>query len=476
MKQIGNTIFSFFQNNYGFHLDEDKKNHLKRLLAYRLKKNGLTNEKDYLNLICSRRGKIERQFMIAAFTVGETYFYRNNSHWKALKNKIFPDILEKKRQRNDNTLRIWSAACSSGEECYTIAIVISESIAYYQNWNIEILATDINEDSLNHAKNGIYTENSFREVHDDFKKRYFVKSKGKFKIKKQYKEMVTFEPFNLITQNGFPKHYSNFDMIFCRNVLMYFSPEIAQNIMGSLFNALNDDGYMLLGHTEGPITKGFHLKPISLYNSIVYQKQRPKTSHLRIETSKINCLQHVKKISQKYPLKIENKLQRKKLLAPICPKNYFAEALDLYCVGKIDDAQQVLNKHNENQTLNSLLLVGLIYIQKRNLNAAQVIYKEAQLIYDLTPETHMFGAMIHEEMNNLSEAINGCRSAIFLDQIFFYPHFRLGEIYRKLGDQEKMIKSFNNALKSLHLDHSNRLKLFCVGYSKDFLEDYLNNI
>jgi chemotaxis protein methyltransferase CheR len=477
MKHTGHMIFSFFQNTFGFHLDEDKKKHLKRLLTSRIKKNGLTNEKDYLDLICSQGGKSERQFMIAAFTVGETYFYRNTNHWEALKHKIIPEIMKKKRQSSDKTLRIWSAACSSGEESYTIAIVVSESLSCYQTWDIDILATDINEASLNHARKGIYTENSFRDVCDDFKEKYFLKRKGKYKIQSHYKKMITFEPFNLINQNGFPKHYSNFDIIFCRNVLMYFSPEIAKNIMGNLYHTLNDDGYLLLGHTEGPITKDFQLKPLSFYNSIVYQKKcTGENIQSQLEPPKRNPLHQVKKINENHHTKIENKQPRKQLSTPVRPKNYYAAALDLYSVGRIDDAQQMLNKHNENQTLSSLLLVGLIYIHKKNINAAQVIFKEAQLIYDLTPETQMFGAMIHEEMNNLQEAINGCRRAIFLDPNFFFPHFRLGEIYRQLGDQEKMKKSFKNALKNLYLDNSDRLKLFCLGFSKDFLADYLKSI
>jgi len=476
MKQTNDNIYSFFQNKFGFHFDEDKKKRLAYLLASRMKKNGLTNERDYLDLICSHAGKSERQFMVAAFTVGETYFLRNSYHWKALKNKILPEIIKRKLHRDDKSLRIWSAGCSSGEESYTIAIVISEALSYYQKWNIDILATDINESSLNHAKKGIYTENAFRETSDDFKNKYFSKVKGKYKIRKNYQQMITFEQLNLINNNGFPIHYSCFDIIFCRNVLMYFSSKISASIMHFMFNALNDDGYLFLGHTEGPITKDFNLKPLSFYNSIVYQKQREVPSQLRPEPPKTTHLQQGKKIDLNRAIKTVKKDHIKDLPTNLMSQNYFSEALDLYSIGKIDEAQNMLNKHNKNQTLYSLLLVGLIYLQKKDLHAAQVIFKEAQLIYDLTPETHMLGAMIHEEMNNISEAINGCRNAIFLDQAFFSPHFRLGEIYRKLGDREKMQKSFNNALRFLHLESSDRLKLFCVGYNKEYLEDYLKSI
>jgi len=472
------SIYSFFQNKFGFHFDENKRQRLEHLLASRMKKYGLTNEKDYLKLLCSKGGDSESQFMIAAFTVGETYFFRNSYHWKALKQKILPEIIKRKLSCDDKSIRIWSAACSSGEESYSIAIVISESIPFFQNWNIEILATDINESSLSKAKKGRYTENAFRETPDDYKKKYFSKSKGDYKIQKQFKQMITFEQLNLIHSNGFPKHYSCFDIIFCRNALMYFSPEIATNIVSAMYNALNNDGYLFLGHTEGPLTKSFNFKPLSFYNSFVYQKQGVLSTQYRSKS--------VKKKYEPQELKIQKKSSfndydyRKNQIfensIPVRQKNYFAEALHLFSIGKIGDAQHMLNQNNENQTLYSLLLVGLIYIHKKDLNAAQVIYDEALLIYDLTPETHMLGAMIHEETNNFSDAINGCRNAIFLDQNFFYPHLRLGEIYRKLGDQEKMQKSFNNALRILHVDNSDRLKLFCAGYDKEFLEDYLKSI
>jgi len=476
MKQNSQTILSFFQNKYGFHFDDEKKKRLDYLLANRIKKMGMTNERQYFDYICSKRGKHESQFMVAAFTVGETYFLRNSSHWKALKHKILPEILKRKLQRNEKSLRIWSAGCSSGEESYTIAILLSEHIPYYHTWSIDILATDINESSLKHAKKGIYTENAFRESSDDFKSKFFSQYKGKYRIQNHFRKMITFEQLNLITDNGFPKHYSCFDIIFCRNVLMYFSPKIASDIMSAMFNALNINGYIFLGHTEGPITNNFNFKPLSLYNSIVYQKQNISSAPCRIERSRKNNLQQAQKINRSNSLNSLNTNQRIKTCVNNSQKNYYDEALHLFSIGKIDDAQAVLNKHNENQNLYCLLLVGLIYIQKRDFQSAQVIFKEAQLIHDLTPETYMLGAMIHEEMNLFPEAINGCRNAIFLDQTFFYPHFRLVEIYRIMGDHEKMQKSVNNALKILPVENSDRLKLFCVGYNKEFLEDYLKSI
>jgi len=475
MTYIENTTISFFQNEFGFHFDEENKKRLKYLLTNRMKKNGLTSEKKYLEFICSKKGTHERQFMIDSFTVGETYFFRNSHHWNALKNKILPEIIRNKVVRNDMSLRVWSAACSSGEESYSLAIMISENMPHYKKWDIEILATDINEVSLNHARQGIYRESAFRETMDDCKNKYFSKSRGRYRIRNCFRKMITFEHFNLISKNGFPKHYSCFDIIFCRNVLMYFTSNIAAHIMEHIYQALNDEGYLFLGHAESHIIKNFSFKPLSFDNAFVYQKQRKKVNPLKKDTLEINKLQQKRKCIQKHPFEYLKNKSRNDSHINLSDKNYFHEALNLYSIGKIDDAQMLLNKNNHNKNLYSLILVGLIYVYKKDLQAAQIIFNEAQMIHDLTPETYMLGAMIHEEMNRFSEAINGCRNAIFLDQTFFYPHFRLGEMYRKLGDKEKMHKSFNNALKILHLEHSNRFKLFCVGYNKEFLEDYLKS-
>jgi chemotaxis protein methyltransferase CheR len=472
MKHIGKTVISFFQNEFGFHFDKENIKRLEYLLANRMKKNGLTTEKNYLDFICSQKGTRERQLLVASFTVGETYFLRNSSHWNALRNNILPKIIKKKLLHNDTSLRIWSAGCSTGEESYSIAIMISENIPYYQKWNIEIMATDINESSLNHAKKGIYTENAFRETKDDFKNKYFSKNWGKYKIHSRFQQMITFEQINLIS-NGFPKHYSCFDIIFCRNVLMYFSSSIAERIVGNIYNTLNDKGYLFLGHAESHITKNLKFKPLSFDNAIVYQKQKKQPVQFCSKTVRVN--QEPKQV-QHHPFNYLKTETRNQYQNNLSSKNYFHEALNLYSIGKIDDAQNMLNKNAQNQTLYSLLLVGLIYIYKKDLEAAQIIFNEARMIHDLTPETYMLGAMIHEEMNRISEAIQGCRNAIFLDQTFFYPHFRLGEMYRNMGDMEQMQKSYQNALKILHVDHSNRFKLFCVGYNKEFLEDYLKSI
>ena len=476
MKQIDNNILSFFTNRFGFHFDEDKKNHLKYLLNNRKKKIGLINDKEYLKFICSHGGKDECQYLINAFTVGETYFFRNKYQWKALKSKIFPEIIKRKLNNNDLSLRIWSAGCSTGEESYSLAIIITEIISYYQSWKIEILATDLNESSLDYAKKGVYTENAFRDTPDNIKNKYFSKRRGKYKIQSSFKKMITFEQLNLISNTGYPKHYASFDIIFCRNVLIYFSNEIAKKTLRYMYNALNNDGYIFLGHTEGLIAKDFNLKPLSFENSIIYQKQDVKFSQFQPETFKKNFIEQEKIIKQRIPAKPQKNNHKSETPSKSDLNNTYDSALQLFNLGKIDDAQKMLNKHNENQSLYSLLLVGLIYIQKKDIHAAQVILKETQLIYDLTPETHMFGARIHEAENKISEAITGCHNAIFLDQSFFYPHFRLGEIYRKLGEQGKMKRSFNNALKNLHIDNSERFKLFCAGYSTEFLEDYIKSI
>jgi len=476
MKQVDNTTLSFFTDKFGFHFDEDKKKRLKYLLESRKKKIGLTTDKDYLEFICSHGGKRECQYIINAFTVGETYFFRNKYQWKALKNEILPEIIKRKHPCDNPYIRIWSAGCSTGEESYSIAIIINEYLSCYHSWQIEILATDLNESSLDYAQKGIYTENAFRETPDDLKNKYFSRSKGKYKIRNNFKKLITFEQLNLIADNGFPKHYVSFDIIFCRNVLIYFSPEIAKKTVHNMYNALNNDAYLFLGHTEGLIAKEFNLKPLSFDNAIIYQKQAARSTHLRTKPFKMNYLKQEKKICPRISdTLLKNNYIKEKPIKPVQTNNY-DEALKLFNIGKIDDAQNMLNNNNENQTLYSLILIGLIFIQKSDIHAAQIIFNEAQLIYDLTPETYMLGAIIHEEENNMSEAITGCHNAIFLDQTFFYPHFRLGEIYRKIGEQEKMKKSFNNALKYILVDNSDRLKLFCAGYSIEFLEDYIKSI
>lgn len=196
--------------------------------------------------------KEEELKVLANFlTIGETYFFREKIALDLLQNKIIAEILEQRKGLNQH-IRIWSAGCSSGEEPYTIAILLKESIPDIQNWNISILATDISSEALKKAKSGTYTAWSFRETSEVIKRKYFTENGRNFTINDEIKKMVHFSQLNL-SCDSFPSTMNNtqgIDVIFCRNVLMYFLPESAKQVSKRFHLALNPNGWLITSQVE----------------------------------------------------------------------------------------------------------------------------------------------------------------------------------------------------------------------------------
>lgn len=183
-------------------------------------------------------------------TIGETYFFRERPAIVSLKETILPEIINRKRETE--TIRIWSAGCSSGEEPYTIAIMLKEYFQEISNWNISILATDISPKAIQKAITGIYSEWSFRETDPLIRKKYFEKEISGWRVKKEIKNMVDFGYLNLATGN-FPSPLnktSDIDLLLCRNVLMYFTPDNIIKTSNKFYECISPDGWFLTSQVE----------------------------------------------------------------------------------------------------------------------------------------------------------------------------------------------------------------------------------
>lgn len=220
----------------GLDLSLYKERQMKRRIESLIKRNGQVSYEAYYNLL-NRDKKVFDEF-INYLTINVSEFYRNENQWELLKTEIIPSMLQRKR-----TLKIWSAACSTGEEPYTLAMVLSN---FFPTKEIKILAADIDKEAINKAKSGIYSKKSIANVPEPFKKKYFSPIGESFKISDEIKNCVEFKQMNLL-KDTYPK---GFDLIVCRNVMIYFT-EDAKDEMYHKFNAsLADNGVLFVGSTE----------------------------------------------------------------------------------------------------------------------------------------------------------------------------------------------------------------------------------
>lgn len=255
----------------GLYFDSDSKYLLEKRLSRRLSLHQLATFRDYYHFLkfSSKRDE-ELSDIMDVLTTNETYFFRESFQLKAFTEEILPEIKSEKERRGDRSLRIWSAGCSTGEEPYTIAMLILD-LGIFSGWKIEIIGTDISHRVLQYARRGIYGRSSFRATDDFYIKRFFVEEEGNYKINNDVRSLVTISHLNLF-EEGRLALLGRMDVIFCRNVIIYFDQPAKKNVIESFYRALREGGYLLLGHSESlmNISTSFALR--HLKNDMVYQK------------------------------------------------------------------------------------------------------------------------------------------------------------------------------------------------------------
>lgn len=255
----------------GVYYDDGSKFIVETRLQSALQRRQLDNFKDYYYFLKYDRDKNQEiDCLIDVLTIHETYFFRENRQLQAFSDEILPQILEDPKAQARKHLRIWSAACSTGEEPYTLSMLIQEKEAF-KDWKVDILASDISQNVLQSARKGIYQDSSLRSINSYYLLKYFQKEGNKYKILDIVKNPVTFLHLNL-SKPELWIFMNEIDIIFCRNVIIYFTTEIKKRVIDAFFKSLTDGGYLLLGHAESLINISTDYSLCHLTNDIVYRK------------------------------------------------------------------------------------------------------------------------------------------------------------------------------------------------------------
>ena len=450
----------------GLHFPENRLKDMERLVLLAAKELNIGEDVYSVNNWLKAQYIPDSQLLVLSeqLRVGETYFFREETALKLFSEVIVPQIIGQ-RNCNEKHIRIWSAGCSSGEEAYTIAMLLHETIPDISNWKISILATDISLVALNKAIQGKYTSWSFRQIEQAIKDKYFTNNGKEWEVIPQIKKMVSFERLNLAEEmyDSAASGTNNMDAIFCRNVLMYFTPEKARSVGLRFFHSLVENAWLITSQVELSEDYFSRFRRVNFSNGIFYQKS-PKLplinpsyffdTKIEKEEPKISKIAHYVNASKpKYHIQLlkekhdEPKHDEPLLLADA--EVLFYKGLYLQCVEKCLKAIQKTPDESKN-----ILLLVKCYANMGQLENAKLWCGKLLVTNNLTAESYHFIATVFLESSDLNSAESALRKALYLDHSNVSALITMGNVLKRQGKKQGCLRSFANAQEILEkMDH-----------------------
>ncbi len=256
----------------GIYFQSSKQQYFTRRLRRRMEVLGCRELREYYDILVADTSNQEISELLNILTTTETYFFRNTQQLQSFEKEFIPTLLQRKRESGVSHIHIWSAGCSSGEEPYTLAMLLLETIPDIEQWRISIVATDMNTEVMEKAREGVYSMRSLRDTPRRYKIKYFTQEDDVYRIHEQVKNMVSFRTSNLVVPED-TALIQNVDCIFCRNVLIYFDVETCRNVVHMFYERMARKGFLFLGHSESLYRITTIFKLLKLQHSLVYYKE-----------------------------------------------------------------------------------------------------------------------------------------------------------------------------------------------------------
>ena len=271
---MSDAQFDFFRDlaktHAGITLADYKRNMVYRRVSKRLMALNIQDFQSYQKLLSAPEGDVEIEFFVNALTTNKTEFFRENHHFEHLATAALPGLCKRREVEGNRKLRLWSAGCSSGQEPYSIAMILAETISDLARWDAKILATDIDTDIIEQGRQGIYPAGEILEIPALFRQKYIDMPAGGSDNGRMSHGMRSLITFNQLNLHGQWPMQGKFDVIFCRNVIIYFDKPSQCLLFDRFANLLRDDGYLYIGHSESlyKVTERFRSIGQSIYQRI----------------------------------------------------------------------------------------------------------------------------------------------------------------------------------------------------------------
>lgn len=446
------------EDRCGLHFDESRRTSLQAALGTRMRELGLDGPDEYYRHLCAQPADDEFRKLINLVTITETCFFRDHLHFRLLQRHILPTLLAE-RGGERKTLRIWSAGCSSGEEAYSVALTLWEMGLYraQRDWTFEIVGTDVNTEKLEAAGRGVYAPRALRHVEGDRLQRHFEQAGKHFQLKDNVRRLVRFQYGNLTDEPTPQPSGERQDIILCKNVAIYFRPEMRRRLVRRLYEELNEGGYLLLGHSESLWQMENGLALVEHDGAFCYRRMpaRPAAAWpgpLAPETGRREARIPTKRRGPS-PAR-QRAAGTSATPAPWVPAPEQAAGQYDRCLAMLKaeewtQAEAIVDALIQSSPafVPAYLLRGGLYIHRGRYAQAEEQAECVLRLNDLEARAHLLIGMIAARDGRRDRAREALRRALYLDDSLALAYFWLGNLYRDRGDIERACGEYEQLIR-----------------------------
>lgn len=470
-------FYDYLITHTGLHFERRNLKILERGVTARMDALRVGSYREYFDYLTRHHhDRQEMQKLLTFLTVGETYFFRYRAHFDALRKFIASELADKKGKR----IRLWSAGCSTGEEPYSMAMTVMEAFPDWRKRDIRIIATDINNKALKKAREGVYGPWAMRVIDKRYLDRYFDKVGKSYIIREDVKSLVDFSHLNLHTDR-FPTpdgEFRDLDVIFCRNVMIYFSLSTTRQIVEKIAASLVPGGLLFLGHSETLFQISSRFERHSHGGSFYYREKKGRSApppRAPVSPAPAPAPAREKKPVKTLPAAAAPPKAEKPALPPPAPEQdmegLYQEAQALFEAEKFQEASALLEEvvERNREHTGALVLQAFVMANYGRFQEALDLCRMALTIDDLLPEAYFLEGLVLDMTDRLGEAAEEYRKAILLRMEFVMSHYYLGRLYFRLGRETDGMRELRNTLKILEKERKESVIPFSGGLSREVL-------
>ena len=470
----------------GIYLEESKLDSLRISLVTRATRLGYTNLVDYYSAL--ERDEHEFNELLNLVTINETSFFRFPQQFDALRDTVLPEIMAAKPSNNRN-LRFWSAGCSTGEEPYSISMTTLDMGLEGLGWKPQILGTDVSTKALAHAKAGVYGKRSMMNVPKDVVARFYESAPmGGHRINDRVRSLVDFGYHNLIKEPYPLSLMGNWDVIFCRNVTIYFRLESTRRVVSNLFDSLNEGGYLFVGHSETLTSINEDFEALETGGVFLYRKPRSRRLFTFGQASEPR--RSAREAAQAARAESRSQARASRPRPSAAPVDASAQPEGLSDVPGVDSADELivrargrLKEGHPSEVLELVarvleldpnnaeahLLSAYVHADSGEYDEALAACHRALAINPLLPVARYILGIIYQRQGDAVRAISELKKTIYIDADFALAHLNLANLYKSQHKHQAAAREYDNALKAMRASPEGDWTEFSGGFQADLL-------